>query len=101
MRPSSRSYDTDRLLYNTKFMNLHPQGIAYCAGPADVSRCVDFATHHNMAMSVRSGGHSYAGYSSCDGLVIDVSRLAGISVNTSANTQRSVQAPFLLTSTTR
>jgi hypothetical protein len=37
-------------------------------------------------MTARSGGHSYAGYSSCDGLVIDVRRLAGISVDTNANT---------------
>ena len=86
VRPSSRSYGADRLLYNSKFTDLHPQGIAYCAGPVDVSRCVDFATRHNMSLCARSGGHSYAGYSSCDGLVIDVSRLATISVDTSANT---------------
>jgi hypothetical protein len=86
VRPSSRSYAGDSLLYNAKFTDLHPQGIAYCAGPEDVARCVDFATRHELAMRARSGGHSYAGYSSCDGLVIDVSRLAGITVDTNANT---------------
>jgi hypothetical protein len=84
--PSSSSYGADRLLYNSKFTDLHPQGIAYCANAEDVARCVDFATHHEMAMSARSGGHSYGGYSSCDGLVIDVSRLARISVDPVANT---------------
>ncbi|MGH3733415.1 MAG: FAD-binding oxidoreductase [Acidimicrobiales bacterium] len=84
--PSSGSYDSDRLLYNSKFTDLHPQGIAYCDGPDDVARCVDFATGHEIATSARSGGHSYAGYSSCDGLVIDVSRLSSITVDTSANT---------------
>ncbi len=39
-----------------------------------------------MAMCARSGGHSYAGYSSCDGLVIDVSRLSGVRVDTNSNT---------------
>ncbi len=39
-----------------------------------------------MAVCARSGGHSYAGYSSCDGLVIDVSRLNGVSVDTGSNT---------------
>jgi hypothetical protein len=86
VRPSSRSYALDRLLYNSKFVNLHPQAIAYCAGADDVARCVDFATRHEMAMCARSGGHSYAAYSNCDGLVIDVSRLATITVDTSANT---------------
>lgn len=86
VRPSSRSYPADSLLYNSKFTDLHPQGIAYCAGAEDVARCVDFATSHQMAMCARSGGHSYAAYSSCNGLVIDVSRLAGITVDISANT---------------
>jgi hypothetical protein len=86
VRPSSRSYGVDRLLYNSKFADLHPQGIAYCASPVDVSRCVEFATRHNMSLCARSGGHSYAAYSNCDGLVIDVSRMAGISVDTAANT---------------
>lgn len=86
VRPTSSSYPADSQLYNSKFTNLRPQGIAYCAGAEDVARCVDFATGHQMAMCARSGGHSYAAYSSCDGLVIDVSRLASITVDTSANT---------------
>ena len=61
VRPSSASYATASLLYNEKFIGLHPQGIAYCASSEDVARCVDFATSHQMAMCARSGGHSYAG----------------------------------------
>ncbi|MGP8010033.1 MAG: FAD-dependent oxidoreductase, partial [Acidimicrobiales bacterium] len=86
--PTSPAYGVDRLLYNSKFTHLHPQGIAYCAGADDVARCVSFATSHDLALAARSGGHSYAGYSSCDGLVIDVSRLAAISVDTAANTAK-------------
>lgn len=86
VRPSSGAYAADSLLYNAKFTNLHPQGIAYCAGAEDVARCVDFATSHGMPLCARSGGHSYAAYSSCDGLVIDVSRLASIRVDPNANT---------------
>jgi FAD binding domain/Berberine and berberine like len=86
--PSNPTYGVDRLLYNSKFSDLHPRGIAYCANADDVSRCVSFATSHELALAVRSGGHSYAGYSSCDGLVIDVSRLAAITVDTAANTAK-------------
>ena len=49
-----------------------------------------------MAIAARSGGHSYGGYSSCDGLVIDVSRMAGIGVDTATNTAVSARAPILI-----
>jgi len=86
--PSDPRYAIDRLLYNSKFVNLHPRAIALCATPDDVARCIDFATSHDVAIAARSGGHSYGGYSSSDGLVIDVSRMASISVDTNANIAR-------------
>jgi hypothetical protein len=88
VQPSNPRYSIDRLLYNSKFVNLHPRAIAYCATAEDVARCIDFATSHEVAIAPRSGGHSYGGYSNTDGLVIDVSRMAGIDVDTSANTAR-------------
>jgi hypothetical protein len=84
--PSNPRYGIDRLLYNSKFVNLHPRAIAYCATSDDVARCVDFATSRELPIAARSGGHSYGGYSNSDGVVIDVSRMAGISVDTAANT---------------
>jgi len=86
--PSNPRYAIDRLLYNSKFVNLHPRAIAYCATPDDVARCLDFATSHDVAIAPRSGGHSYGGYSNSEGLVIDVSRMASISVDPAANTAR-------------
>ena len=83
--PSSGSYATDRLLYNSKFANPRPAGIAYCATTDDVSRCIDFVTLHALDVAARCGGHSYGGYSTCPGLVIDVSPLNSIAVDTSAN----------------
>ena len=86
--PSNPRYAIDRQLYNSKFVNLHPRAIAYCATSDDVARCIDFATSHDLAVAGRSGGHSYGGYSNSDGLVIDVSRMAGIDVDVVANTAR-------------
>ncbi len=83
--PTDPSFSTDRLLYNAKFANLAPAGIAYCANSDDVARCIDFTNRHSLAVAARSGGHSYGGYSSCDGLVVDVSRLAAVNVNTTSN----------------
>ncbi len=84
--PSDPGYALDRLLYNAKFVGLHPRAIAYCASADDVARCVDFATAHAITLAARSGGHSYGGYSSCDGLVIDVSRMSSVVVDTRSNT---------------
>ena len=86
--PSNPRYAIDRLLYNSKFVNLHPRAIAYCATSDDVARCINFATSHDLAIAGRSGGHSYGGYSNSDGLVIDVSRMAGIGVDAASNTAR-------------
>jgi FAD/FMN-containing dehydrogenase len=85
VQPSNAAYGVDRLLYNSKFTDLYPRAIAYCESPDDVSRCVDFVGAHDVTLAARSGGHSYGGYSSCSGLVIDVSRLNSIAVDTTAN----------------
>jgi hypothetical protein len=85
VRPSNGAYELDRLLYNSKFADPRPMALAYCASADDVARSVDFANRHAIRVAARSGGHSYGGYSSCDGLVIDVSRLASITVDRSAN----------------
>ncbi len=86
--PSNPRYVIDRLLYNSRFVDLHPRAIAYCATPDDVARCIDFATSHDVAIAARSGGHSYGGYSNSDGLVIDVSRMASIAVDQASNVAR-------------
>jgi len=86
--PTNPRYAVGRLLYNSKFVDLHPRAIAYCVTPDDVARCVDFATSHDVAIAARSGGHSYGGYSNSDGLVIDVSSMASIGVDPNANIAR-------------
>lgn len=86
VQPTDPGYGLDRLLYNSKFTNLHPRGIALCASSDDVARCVQFARSHGVSVAVRSGGHSYGGYSSTSGLVIDVSALNQIVVDPRANT---------------
>jgi hypothetical protein len=85
VQPSNAAYGVDRLLYNSKFTDLYPRAIAYCDNADDVARCVAFVGTHDVSLAARSGGHSYGGYSSCSGLVIDVSRLNSIAVDTTAN----------------
>lgn len=51
------------------------------ADAADVTRAVAFARRHNLALAVRSGGHSFAGYGTSDGLVLDLSGMRAVSVD--------------------
>nr|WP_190128155.1 FAD-binding oxidoreductase [Streptomyces mashuensis] len=76
VRPGDAAYPTARQLYNTRFDGLRPAGIAYVAGTADIAEALAFARRFSIPVSIRNGGHSYAGWSSGnDRLVIDVSRL--------------------------
>ncbi|MFE7569603.1 FAD-binding oxidoreductase [Streptomyces sp. NPDC057539] len=76
VRPDDSAYETARQLYNTRFDSLRPAAIAYAAGEDDIKECLAFARTHGTPVSIRGGGHSYAGWSSGNGrLVIDVTRL--------------------------
>jgi FAD/FMN-containing dehydrogenase len=56
-----------------------PTAIALCANAGDVAAAIKWAAAHDVNPVVRSGGHSYAGYSMGAGLMIDVSLLTTFS----------------------
>ena len=59
-----------------------PGAIARCADVADVRLIVRHAREAGILTAVRCGGHSLAGFGSCDGgLVIDLSRLRDVQVD--------------------
>ena len=76
--PGDAGYPAAGHLYNSLYMP-DAAAIAQCASTSDVQRCIAFAREHDIEVAPRSGGHSYGGYSSCPGLVIDVSHMQGIS----------------------
>jgi FAD binding domain len=95
VRPGDRGYSEHRRVWNGS-INRRPALIARCAGVADVIAAVRFARRHGLLVAVRGGGHSFPGYSVCDGgLVIDLSPMKGIRVDPEARTAR-VQAGVLL-----
>ncbi|MEV6013041.1 FAD-dependent oxidoreductase [Streptomyces sp. NPDC051976] len=82
LRPQDRGYALHRNLYNTRFDGLRPAALAYVTGEADIRACLDFARRTATPLAIRSGGHSYAGWSSGNGkLVVDVSKLHSIRVD--------------------
>ena len=75
--PGEPSYRKAKELFDPRFDRLKPAAIAYCAGHADVSACLSFASKFSLPVRARAGGHSYAGWSSVTGgLIIDVSRIS-------------------------
>src|SRR5438045_5686257 len=95
VRPPDPSYEEHRHVWNGS-IDRYPAVIARCAGVADVIAAVRFARRANLAVAVRSGGHSFPGLSTCDGgIVIDLSPMKGIRVDPIARTA-TVQAGVLL-----
>ncbi|GLW95974.1 FAD-dependent oxidoreductase [Microtetraspora sp. NBRC 16547] len=78
VRPGDASYDAARLVFNTAFDSARPAAVAYCRSAADVAECLGFARRYGVAVTSRSGGHSYAGWSTGPGLVIDVSPMSAV-----------------------
>jgi FAD/FMN-containing dehydrogenase len=81
-------YDEARKIWNGMF-DRRPALIARCAGAADVVSAVNFARDNRVQVAVRGGGHSFPGHSVCDGgLVIDLSPMKGVRVDSAARTAR-------------
>jgi FAD/FMN-containing dehydrogenase len=81
-------YDQARRVWNGS-INRHPALIARCASRDDIVRAVQFASSHSLLTAVKGGGHSLSGQSTCDGgLMIDLSPMRGIEVDTAKRTAR-------------
>ena len=74
-------YDQARVLFNTRFDAVKPRAVAFCESLRDVERAVHWARKHKVGIVPRAGGHSYGGYSTTPGVIVDVSRLNRISVD--------------------
>jgi FAD/FMN-containing dehydrogenase len=79
IRPSNvNDYERARLVFNTRFDHVYPQAIVFCENDSDVISALTFVQEHNMHVTSRCGGHGYAGYSTTEGLVIDVTPMNSI-----------------------
>src|SRR2546423_10530479 len=78
---SHRDYEIACAVWNAE-INRKPGVIAQCTGPSDVAAAIAFARERGLQISVRGGGHGYwQAAVSEGGLVIDLSRLRGGSVD--------------------
>jgi hypothetical protein len=81
LRPNDEDYTQARTVWNALAAR-NPALIARCADVADIQSAVRAAANAGIFPAVRCGGHSVAGFSTCDnGLVIDLSRMRHVSVD--------------------
>jgi hypothetical protein len=86
LEPGDRGFDEARALWNTRFER-SPDLAVRCLTSDDVKATVDYAREHALGLSVKGGGHSYAGNSVSDGgVLIDLSLMKRIAVDTGART---------------
>ena len=86
--PDHPNYDEARKVYNA-MINMYPGIIIKCSDAADVIHCVHFGRENNLPVAVRGGGHNGGGLGLCnDGLVIDLSGIKFVRVDTESKTVR-------------
>src|SRR5690554_6798147 len=84
--PSNKKYNETRQVFNG-MIDKHPGVFAMCENTQDVIASVNFGRANNLLVAIRGGGHNGAGLGLCnDGLVIDLSRIKHVNVDTSNNT---------------
>ncbi|MCZ6673604.1 MAG: FAD-binding oxidoreductase [Verrucomicrobia bacterium] len=88
--PGDKLYESLSLIYHrSSSKKSRPALVAQCANSDDVLRSIELAVNNRLPLAVRGGGHSYAQWATCDGgLVIDLSPMKEIVVDTSTNTAR-------------
>jgi hypothetical protein len=78
--PGSSGYGAARLVYNERFDGVRPLAVVRVNDVKDVQATIGWAQRNGVAIVPRSGGHSYAGWSTGTGVVVDLGRLRGIRV---------------------
>jgi hypothetical protein len=88
LRPIDSGYEDARAIWNGMVART-PGLIARCADVSDVQSAVRAASAAGILTAVRCGGHSLAGFSTCDGgLVIDLTNMRQVTVDPEARRAR-------------
>jgi hypothetical protein len=88
VRPGDSGYEDARAIWNGMVAR-KPGLIARCADVSDVQSAVRAASETGVLTAIRCGGHSLAGFSTCDGgMVIDLSRMRQVTVDPEARRAR-------------
>ena len=88
LQPSDAGYDNARRIWNAS-IDKRPRLIARCSGVADVVAAVNFGRANGVLTAIRGGGHNVGGRALCDdGLVVDLSAMRAVHVDSRARAVR-------------
>ncbi len=79
--PGDPGYDAASTPANARFDGIKPLAVARCTGEDDVVTCVNWSRAHGVPPTARGGGHSYAGYSTTEGLLVDLGHINHVTID--------------------
>ena len=87
--PSDSDYESARrVFYWNPRTERKPVAVVQCGHEEDALRAVEFARLDGLELAVRAGGHSHLAWGSCNGVVIDLSALKQITVDSARRVLR-------------
>jgi FAD/FMN-containing dehydrogenase len=82
LTPADDAYAEAARVWNGAHADRRPALVVRCSGVADVIAALGFARGNDLPIAVRGGGHSIAGFSTCEGgVVIDLSGMNEVRVD--------------------
>ncbi|MBV9356755.1 MAG: FAD-binding oxidoreductase [Chloroflexi bacterium] len=84
--PNDDGYEPASRPANGRYRDIRPIAVAQVADEADIVKCLTWARRTGVAPVVRAGGHSYAGFSTTNGLLIDIGNLNRVTLDAAAGT---------------
>ncbi len=81
IEPGMPGYKAVRRPAMARFWHIRPRAVVRCASADDVAQALAFARRTGLRVVPRGGGHCFAGRSSTDGIVLDMTPLRSVSVS--------------------
>lgn len=75
LRPSDAGFAAEALPNNLRFRHVRPEGIVRCRTPEMIGDVLSWCQDYEVPFALRGGGHSYAGFSTTHGLLIDMAAM--------------------------
>jgi FAD/FMN-containing dehydrogenase len=88
LRPDDAGYDDARRVW-CGLVDRRPAIVVRPLDTIGVATAIRFAREHDLQLAIKCGGHSIDGFSACDdGMVLDLSRMRGVTVDPVSRTAR-------------